>query len=471
MIFKVCALLLLQMCLAAEAGGQAEDLDCSKAKADIILLLDGSVGVGAENYARKLSLAMKLVSEFSVSPTKIQVGAIVATSLPIKAFDLNTYADSDSVKRALEVIPYLPGERETGLALDLAFKDGFTTCHGVRPNVSHILVAFLDGPSTDSIAAQAAAKRLRDSGVVTVFVGVDNVNHDSLVALAGDEGNVIETCSYGEIGNEIRLRLTQEICEATVKSTLPPGAKLAPPTTTPVAKCLTGDDKQCQHICTETASGFTCSCNEGYSVNKEDPTKCDIIPCTTNAIGDIILVVDSSDSIGEENYKRGSNFLSHVVQSLPVGPDAVRFGCLVFSWDVIDSFRLNTHTTKEQIVKSLSEIPYLRSATLTFKAFSDILSKNLFSTENGGRDNVPDIVILMTDGKSGNKDLTIRFATELKKKGCKIITVGVSKAIDKKELLAVASDPSMVFYAAGYEVLDTIEKQLATTTCAVASKP
>ena len=60
----------------------------------------------------------------------------------------------------------------------------------------------------------------------------------------------------------------------------------------------------------------------------------------------------------------------------------------------------------------------------------------LFSTANGARENVKKLVILINDGKATRSPL--ETARELREAGINIIVVGISKAVDVKELDEIA---------------------------------
>ncbi|KAK0050640.1 collagen alpha-1(XII) chain [Biomphalaria pfeifferi] len=72
----------------------------------------------------------------------------------------------------------------------------------------------------------------------------------------------------------------------------------------------------------------------------------------------------------------------------------------------------------------------------------------MFGEAAGGQADAPNIVILMTDGKSNNK-------TE-------------RAEVNKGELKAVASDVKYVFYSQDYNGLDYISKDLISVTCRTA---
>jgi hypothetical protein len=65
--------------------------------------------------------------------------------------------------------------------------------------------------------------------------------------------------------------------------------------------------------------------------------------------------------------------------------------------------------------------------------------------KSGGRQNVPEIMIIITDGISENQTATTSEAKTAKLKGIKIIVVGIGNGVDKTELQTISSDPSSKF--------------------------
>ncbi|CAG5120468.1 unnamed protein product, partial [Candidula unifasciata] len=128
-------------------------------------------------------------------------------------------------------------------------------------------------------------------------------------------------------------------------------------------------------------------------------------PCPSQTKADIIFVIDSSDSITDHHYIKALSFLAQLVDDFQFGDEDVLFGMVIYSWSVQKIFDLNTFNNTEDIKKAILAAPHFKSSTLTHKAFDFVNQNNMFGTEHGGRDNATDILVLMTDGKSGYKDL------------------------------------------------------------------
>lgn len=92
----------------------------------------------------------------------------------------------------------------------------------------------------------------------------------------------------------------------------------------------------------------------------------------------------------------------------------------------------------------------------------------VFTEAGGDRSDVPDIVIVFTDGKSHKKDLTIQNAEGLKRRGVRILAIGAGdeRAKFKEELEKIASSPQDV-QMVEFDQLDSIVTDLVNQVCRV----
>ena len=85
---------------------------------------------------------------------------------------------------------------------------------------------------------------------------------------------------------------------------------------------------------------------------------------------------------------------------------------------------------------------------------------------HGDRNRVANILIVMTDGRSTNKQQTLAAAAELHKTNINVFAIGVGGNLDHSELEAIASKPQNVFTVTNFDALDNIQASLKRTACA-----
>lgn len=109
---------------------------------------------------------------------------------------------------------------------------------------------------------------------------------------------------------------------------------------------------------------------------------------------------------------------------------------------------------------ALTRIQTSKGATHFDKPLTEAIS--MFSSPNGGREKVPNVFILLADGKSsvGFK----QAADELKRTGTQVIAVGIGKYVRESQLKIIAS-PGYVLKVRSFEELRDITGRLASLVC------
>ncbi|XP_045900552.1 collagen alpha-1(XIV) chain [Micropterus dolomieu] len=185
--------------------------------------------------------------------------------------------------------------------------------------------------------------------------------------------------------------------------------------------------------------------------------------CHTEAIADIVILVDGSWSIGRLNFRLVRMFLENLVNAFDVGFDKTRIGLAQYSGDPRIEWHLNAFSTKDAVIDAVKNLPYKGGNTLTGLALTYIL-ENSFKPESGSRVSIPKIGILITDGKS--QDDVIPPAESLRNAGVELFAIGVKNA-DENELYSIASEPANthVYNVADFNIMSSIVEGLTKKVC------
>ncbi|XP_053571296.1 collagen alpha-1(XIV) chain isoform X1 [Bombina bombina] len=185
--------------------------------------------------------------------------------------------------------------------------------------------------------------------------------------------------------------------------------------------------------------------------------------CKSQAVADIVILVDGSWSIGRLNFRLVRLFLENLVAAFNVGTDKTRIGLAQYSGDPRIEWHLNAFNTKDAVIDAVRNLPYKGGNTLTGLALTYIL-ENSFKPEAGAREGLPKIGILVTDGKS--QDDVIPPAKSLRDAGIELFAIGVKNA-DENELRAIASEPDSthVYNVADFNAMNSIVEGLTKTVC------
>lgn len=156
---------------------------------------------------------------------------------------------------------------------------------------------------------------------------------------------------------------------------------------------------------------------------------------------DLVFAFDSSTSVTRENFLLMLNFAKDLLRDADIDSGSVRVGALVYSSGAQIQFDLHTYQSKRDILKAFNRIPYVPGRTNTADALRSIRTK-MFKPRKGDRDDVEDVVILITDSTSDrNVRKTIPEARKLWARKIQVNTVGIGLR-DTRELDGMATPPA-----------------------------
>ncbi|XP_053309723.1 collagen alpha-1(XX) chain [Spea bombifrons] len=193
------------------------------------------------------------------------------------------------------------------------------------------------------------------------------------------------------------------------------------------------------------------------------PRKAPSYHCDTTSEWDVMLLVDSSWSVGRSNFRLVKNFLGGILGPFHISRDKIRIGLSQYSGEPQTEWDLNTFTTKAEVFEGLKRLKYKGGNTFTGLALTHVLEENLRAA-SGARSQAGKVLILLTDGKS--QDDAIRVAQTLKEAGIYIFAIGVKNA-DESELRELASEPLdlTVHMVPDFPMLSSLVGDVARALC------
>ena len=169
--------------------------------------------------------------------------------------------------------------------------------------------------------------------------------------------------------------------------------------------------------------------------------------CTSDL--DVVFIIDGSGSIRDANPADGSfdnwnlllTFVANIVDNLPVSASGTHVAAVVFS-DVGEMlFRLSQYTDNAAVRRAILNTPYPGRNTNTSGGLY-IARSQVFTAQNGDRPQIPNVAIVLTDGKSTfDRQKTVPYAEDLQRDGVEVITIGITNSIDEVELKSMSSPP------------------------------
>ncbi|KAK3739519.1 hypothetical protein QZH41_016191, partial [Actinostola sp. cb2023] len=182
---------------------------------------------------------------------------------------------------------------------------------------------------------------------------------------------------------------------------------------------------------------------------------------------DLAFILDTSGSVGRDNFDKIKTFVKHVIDFFNIGPKGTHVAVVTYSTFAVVEFQLNTHTTKTALKKAVNQIYYRAGWTYTADAI-ELTTEKVFATKFGMRPDkgIPKVTVLLTDGFSSGWGVS-SAANAIKKLGVNMFCIGVGGRTNKPELRDIASDPDSthVFSLVNFNDLSVWVDKLSAVSC------
>lgn len=176
--------------------------------------------------------------------------------------------------------------------------------------------------------------------------------------------------------------------------------------------------------------------------------------------GDVLFLIDSSGSINNPDFQKMKVFLQSIINKSDIGLDKVHVGIIQFSTSQQVIFPLNKHNDKEGMLQDLQTMQQIGGGTHTGEALS--YTSQFFDPLKGGRTNVKQFLIVVTDGEA--QDEVKSPAKKLQDKGVIIYAIGVDNA-NNTQLLEISGAQERVYSERDFDALKALDGQLALAIC------
>lgn len=181
------------------------------------------------------------------------------------------------------------------------------------------------------------------------------------------------------------------------------------------------------------------------------------------ATKDIFFLLDSSDSVGSENFDTALKFVNVLIEEFSGSDNYNRFSLLTYSTEVQIVFSLGRYKDLPIIQNAVRYTRYRPGNTNTADALRVV--EEISVDALGDRHDAQNIVFVITDGKSNVKaNDTIPVAESLKKAGARIIPIAINMD-DYSEVNQIATNSTDVFKVSSYDGLNYILESVIKKTC------
>uniref|UniRef100_A0A8C9MZR3 von Willebrand factor n=1 Tax=Serinus canaria TaxID=9135 RepID=A0A8C9MZR3_SERCA len=382
----------------------ASAYSCSKMM-DLAFLIDGSNKLSEEDFEQLKTFIIGGMKKLHISQKKIRVSILVYRAGPTIYLNLKDVKTNSQMRRIVQNIKYT-GDKEASVYE--VFK--YTALHvfgkAERTNAAKIAVIFIASRSQKKIRDMLGFLKNRDITVIPVGIG-PHINVEQVKFMAkmfpGSRAflvsNVLELMDHRDF-------LIDQLCDLGPEESLLLSSTSAPTMSSVIFPSL----------------GLTAP---PPLSEKSHPNRLDIA-----------FIVEGSDSVGEENFNKVKKFIEKVVTGINVGQENIHVTVMQYSETVSLEYSFREIQSKENIIEKVRSIPYQGGrATNTGNAL-DYISKHTFTSVNGGRQDVPHLVYMVSSSPS--TDVITRPPRSIN-----VIPIGITPSANIQELRRISrpNDP------------------------------
>lgn len=215
---------------------------------------------------------------------------------------------------------------------------------------------------------------------------------------------------------------------------------------------------------------LTASVTQGYHSgvsNQQNRVRC---------YADIAFVLDSSGSVGDDNWKIVKDFVKNFTKMLHFSEDKNQLAIISYGNEAHFHVGLTDYQNHNDPYAYINnkldnEVPWLNENTNT-AAGLQMVSDRVFTPGTGDRANFPNVVILISDGyHTMNTQDTIPLANRLKNESVHIITIGIgNEGVNNTELMKIASSSTSFYGILSFNLLNTIIDDITDNVCALTQR-
>ena len=182
---------------------------------------------------------------------------------------------------------------------------------------------------------------------------------------------------------------------------------------------------------------------------------------------DVAFLIDSSGSISFRNFRKVKNFVVELASKFDISPGGSRAAVVVYSTRATTRIRFTDHSTYGSFANAVQSLRHERGYTridlALQRAYFDV-----FGPRGKPRFLVPKIAFVLTDGEQTRapKQKSLDEVSDLlKKRGVRIISIGIGKRVNKNQLTVIASSEKDVVIAESFDGLVSEVEPLFQSAC------
>ncbi|XP_077436019.1 collagen alpha-3(VI) chain isoform X1 [Vanacampus margaritifer] len=373
----------------------------SGSERDVAFLIDGTDSVRSD-FAYVRDFILKVIEPLDIGSDKVRVAVVQHSERPTPNFYLNSYQTKDEVVSAVRQMTLAGGRSlNTGSALKFMRDTILSETYGSRKarSVPQFLIVLTGSRSRDNVKEPAGV--LKTEGVVPFGVGVKDADRKQIEEISHNPAFAFKVKEFSELD--------------TVPQQLNTYVRLP-------------------------AAELDIVLREAESQGQRK---------------DIIFVVDGSDGIGRD-FPIIQEFIRRIVENLNVGENKIRIGVVQFGDYAQADMYLNTHTTKEDVLKAVRGLSQRGGRQRNLGQALQFVNDDMLTAARGSRkqEGVPQFLVVVSSG-SPTDDIN-RPATTLKRSRVIPFSIG-TRDVKPTDLKIVSYVPNFAYTVDDLPSLDTVQ--------------
>ncbi|XP_009511474.2 von Willebrand factor [Phalacrocorax carbo] len=401
------------------------EYSCSKMM-DLAFLMDGSNKLSEEDFEQLKTFITGMMKKLHISQKKIRVSILVYRAGPTIYLGLKDIKTQSQMRKIVQSIKYT-GDEVASAAEVLKYTVFHVFGKAERTNAARIAVLFIASKSPGKLRSILTALKNKKITVMPVGIGpYVNVEQIRFIEKQSPDNKAFLMNNVLELMDNRDL-LIDHLCDLG-----PEEGPLIEATSTPTISSVLFP-----------------------SVGLTAPPPISEKPTSKRL--DIAFIVEGSDNVGEENFNIIKKFLERVITGMNVGQEDIHVTVMQYSETVSLEYSFREIQSKESIIEKVRNIPYQGGKATNTGSALDYISKHTFTPVNGGRQDVPHLVYMVSSSPS--TDVITRPPRSIN-----VIPIGITPSANIEELRRI-SQPNHPIILHSYSTLIEEAPELVLQSC------
>ena len=190
---------------------------------EMVFLMDASQGVGTELLDKMKKFVEEQLSFYNVSASGTRISLVTYGGSSKVDLSLKDGITTEAVKRALNTIQKIGGERRIDLGFRTITSDVLSQSGGVRKEARKLVVVLITGPSTEAGSEELSQQinAMIDDGNKLAVLGIGNKVRDNQVLITAVDPTAVSLVPSGDDLSESVPGVSEAVGRATGMSVVP----------------------------------------------------------------------------------------------------------------------------------------------------------------------------------------------------------------------------------------------------------